>query len=215
MPSSVASAGLPTRAHSQKIAIRWMLYLGKHPPPPSPSCLSEKTRIPSPRRQQPIYQGPDALYRAPPDRDRASRWQSSSTAAFRSRLKRDGSNAMADRGPDRSCRRPEILGRSATLGERRDPRFSQETILAVWDGNPPKQIHLIAICKAGLRQVLAEGRTCGMDATRRPEANRPGRAGGQRSLAQQQLPARGRPSAFLQERIPGSRGGCSSVHTST
>jgi hypothetical protein len=39
------------------IAIRWMMYPGDPPPRDHDYCPSQKTRIPSPRRQQPIYQG--------------------------------------------------------------------------------------------------------------------------------------------------------------
>jgi hypothetical protein len=64
------------------IAIRWMMCHGKHPPPLPPSTLVEKTRIPSPRRQQPLYQGPDAPCRAPPVRHRPSSSQPSSLAGL-------------------------------------------------------------------------------------------------------------------------------------
>jgi hypothetical protein len=53
-------ARVPAQAPAQPIAIRWMMCHGRHPPPAPPSCLPEKTRIPSPRRQRPRYQGPDA-----------------------------------------------------------------------------------------------------------------------------------------------------------
>lgn len=51
------------------------------PPPPRPrSCLSRKTRMPSPRRQRRLYQGQQARCRSPPVRVRPSRGQASTSA---------------------------------------------------------------------------------------------------------------------------------------
>jgi len=100
-----------------RIAIRWMMCHGRHPPPMPRSCLFEKFGWPSPRRQQPIYQGPDAPCRSPSDCVRSSRSQPSRVATLPTRPCGSGCAATAGRESAGSCRRPEILGSEAAAGE--------------------------------------------------------------------------------------------------
>jgi hypothetical protein len=84
-----------------RIAIGWMMCQGRHPAPPPPSCLSEKIRMPSPRRQRAVYQGLRAPCRSPPVRLRPSRSRASSLArpAMDSDV-HERCAATAGRGPD-------------------------------------------------------------------------------------------------------------------
>jgi hypothetical protein len=100
-----------------RIAIRRMWCQARHPPPPPRSCLFEKTRIPSPRRQQPVYQGPDAPCRSPPVRLRPSQWRPSRPAASRKAVRAE---AVRCDGRSRTGRLPrglEIPGRAVAVGE--------------------------------------------------------------------------------------------------
>ncbi len=111
-----------------------------------------KTRMPSPRRQQRIYQGPDAPCRSPrspPVRDRTSWGQSSSEAGF-SEARRCGMDVTRRPVADR----PSRAGGRRSLAERllpargRPSAFLRETKLAAPRGRlPDAQIHLIAIGK--------------------------------------------------------------------
>jgi hypothetical protein len=112
---------------------------------------SEKRGWPSPRRQQPVYQGPDASCRAPPPlpvRDRASPRQSSGTAAceIRPRAKEATRRPVTDR--------PSPVGRQGSLAEPLLPARGRPS--AFFQGGYPHhatdgchvRIHLIAIRKS-------------------------------------------------------------------
>jgi hypothetical protein len=121
-------------------------------------CLFQKTRIPSSRRQQPSYQGPEASCRSPashPVRDRASRWQPSSTAGYQKPRVRQRSAATAGRGSAESCRRPEILGRATAAGEGTASAFFAGEDTGLTGRKPVQaQIHLIAIRKSRLPDAI-------------------------------------------------------------
>ncbi len=122
---------------------------GRHPPPPPRLCLPLKTRMSSPRRQQPVYQGPDASCRAPPVRLRTSRWQT-----IQSRRLRHKPQCGIDR-----TRRP-IADRMDRAGGQRSlvvdcyrrgdghPRFCRRGYWRTARKSAQAQIHLIAIRKS-------------------------------------------------------------------
>jgi len=180
----------------------------------------KKRGWPSPRRQQPVYQGPDASCRSPPSppvRDRTSRWPSSSAAAFAEAAL---AGADAPRWPAGHRRRQALTDRDQVDDVPRQASASAATILPLpknADGRPragsslstkglmhPAARRLLLRSAIGrrdghhpVRQALYESRPCGIDVTRRPDADRTGRAGGQRSLAERLLPARRWPSEFF------------------
>ena len=128
------------------IAIGWMMCQGQHPPPTPPSCLSEKTAIPSPRRQRPLYQGSHAS---------AGRLRSASGRHDRSPpvvrhpatpYVRKRCAATAGRGPDGCRGNHAVLGRSVAPGEGTASRFFERHEGGVTGQNSAEaQTHLIAI----------------------------------------------------------------------
>ncbi len=147
---------------------------------------------------------------------------------------RERRDATAGRESAESCRRPEILGTAAAAGERAAIRiFRRGGYWPHGERLPMHSIHLIAIgksrpwregCEPDRRTSqrrssraagLPEDPASGSDVTPRLDANRPSRAGGQRSLAQRRLPARGRPSAFSAGEDVGPTARSSPRHRST
>jgi hypothetical protein len=128
------SFGSPSRARSQPIAIRWMMCQDSHPPPPPSSCsfcLSRTPVVPPPKNadgrplagSSPSTKGLMHLPSATCSASGRHHGNHPIRQAFPNPHQREQCAATADRGPDGSCKRLEILGRWIALGGGRHPRF--------------------------------------------------------------------------------------------